>query len=106
MKPTIKEMQERIYCEISETNGTINWVSFYDTEDEYECRFAFPNDFTSEEIEEVETLVATGNNNEYDWRNWEDKVIENHYNEIEEIEEEEEVFLRNWELSILRNRMK
>lgn len=34
MKPTIKEMQERIYCEMSETNGEINWVSFYDTEEE------------------------------------------------------------------------
>lgn len=110
MKPSIKEMQERIYCEISETNGNINWVSFYDTEEEYECQF----DFTLEEIEEAKEIVAK--HYEYDrreeetyeyWLAWENKVIENHYNEIKEIEEEEEieeVFLRDWELSILRNR--
>lgn len=49
MKPTTKEMQERIYSEISETNGNLNWVSFYDTEEEYECQF----DLTLEEIEEA-----------------------------------------------------
>lgn len=49
MKPTIKEMQEKIYSEISETNGNLNWVSFYDTEEEYECQF----DLTLEEIEEA-----------------------------------------------------
>lgn len=103
MKPSIKEMQERIYCEISETNGNINWVSFYDTEQEYECQF----DLELEELEEAREMVETRNDNEYDWRSWEDKVIANHYDEIEEIEEEEEieeVFLRDWELSILRNR--
>lgn len=86
MKPTIKEMQERIYSEISETNGHLNWVSFYDTEEEYECQW----ELTLEELEEVRSLVATRNQNEEDWWRWENKVIENHYDDIEKIEAEEE----------------
>lgn len=86
MKPTIKEMQERIYSEISETNGSLNWVSFYDTEEEYECQF----DLTLEEIEAARELVAKRNQNEYDWVEWQNKVIENHYDDIEKIEAEEE----------------
>lgn len=90
MKPSIKEMQERIYCEISETNGNINWISFYDTEEEYECQF----DFTLEEIEEAEGIIAKyykdGESVVEDWLAWENKVIENHYDDIVEIEEEEE----------------
>lgn len=86
MKPTIKEMQKRIYSEISETNGNLNWVSFYDTDEEYECQF----DLTLEELEEAREMVETRNHNEYDWRSWEDKVIANHYDDIEKIEAEEE----------------
>lgn len=86
MKPTIKEMQERIYSEISETNGNLNWVSFYDTEEEYECQW----ELTLEEIEEARTYVATRNQNEEDWWHWENKVIANHYDDIEKIEAEEE----------------
>lgn len=84
MKPTIKEFQERIYCEISEINGSLNWVSFYDTDEEYECQF----DLTLEEIEEARELLAKRNQNDYDWVEWENKVIENHYDDIEKIEAE------------------
>lgn len=97
MKPTIKEMQERIYCEMSETNGEINWVSFYDTEEEYECQFFFPNDFTLEEIEEAREITEkcyyedVSEKAAYEaWLAWENKVIENHYDDIVKIEEEEE----------------
>lgn len=86
MKPTIKEMQERVYSEISETNGNLNWVSFYDTEEEYECQW----ELTLEELEEVRLLVATRNQNEEDWWRWENKVIANHYDDIEKIGAEEE----------------
>ena len=90
MKPTIKEMQERIYCETSATNGNLNWVSFYDTEEEYECQF----DFTLEEMEEARQISAKyyedGESVYEDWLAWENKVIENHYDDIVEMEEEEE----------------
>lgn len=78
MKPTIKEFQERIYFEIAEVYGSINWVSFYDTDEEYECQF----DLTLEEIEEARELVAKRNQNDYDWVEWKNKVIENHYDDI------------------------